>query len=57
MLLTGKLELRRQTKVSDFNVHAGGEQEVGQGQVPVYDPMSVEIQHSLHDLMHEVPRC
>lgn len=57
VLLVGELQLSGQAEVCYFNVHVVGQQKVGQGQVPVQDPVRVEVQHSFHDLMHEMSRC
>lgn len=57
VLFVGELQLSGQAKVCYFNVHVVGQQEVGQGQVPVQDPVRVQVQHSFHDLMHEMSGC
>lgn len=41
VLLVWQLELSGEAEVADFNVHGAGQQQVGQGQVPVQDAMSV----------------
>lgn len=57
VLFVWEFELSGQAKVCDLNVHVGGQQKVGQGQISMQDAMGVEVQHPFYYLMHELSRC
>jgi hypothetical protein len=46
--------LRCKAKIANFDVHLAGEHDVGEGEVPVHDPVGVQVQQTRHNLQRTV---
>ncbi len=46
--------LRCEAKIANFDVHLAGEHDVGEGEVPVHDPVGVQVQQTRHHLQRTV---
>jgi hypothetical protein len=46
--------LRCEAKIANFDVHLAGEHDVGESEVPVHDPVGVQVQQTRHNLQWTV---
>ncbi len=42
--------LRCEAKIANFDVHLAGEHDVSESEVPVHDPVGVQVQQTRHNL-------